>query len=206
MIALEVADWRRRVFRLVRRGAGGHRPCRGARPLAAHARRPVRHASGDAAATRGPGRLHRPPCATVRSGLAVRGRGHARPRRGTWRSRPEPTASCPSTCSGSWRCRGSGHWMSGDSRSYGGGIFVPDQGRAARQARRHLRRRPLPARHHQGRRPRARVSAGLARARLQLRLQPVVRLRPGVGVPARPAGKHDRWSRSRWARRYSGSY
>ena len=30
----------------------------------------------------------------------------------------------------------------------------------------------------------------IARARLQLRLQPVVRVRPGMGVPARAAGQH----------------
>ena len=58
---------------------------------------------------------------------------------------------------------------------------------ATRRAAGDLRRRPLPARHGQGRRPRQRRRP--ARARLQLRLQPVVRLRPALGVPARAAGE-----------------
>ena len=51
--------------------------------------------------------------------------------------------------------------------------------------RRQLRRRPLPARHGQGRRPgRPGRAAG---ARLQLRLQPVLRVRPALDVPAAAA-------------------
>src|SRR5205809_1078259 len=60
---------------------------------------------------------------------------------------------------------------------------------------RDLRRRPLPPRHRQGRRPRRRPRE--PRAGLQLRLQPVVRLRGAVGLPARPAGEHARRRRPR---------
>ena len=53
--------------------------------------------------------------------------------------------------------------------------------------RRDLRRRALPARHGQGLRPRH--GRRPARARLQLRLQPVVQLRPALGLPALAAGE-----------------
>ena len=57
---------------------------------------------------------------------------------------------------------------------------------------RELRRRPLPPRHGEGRGSRGTRRA--ARARLQLRLQPVLLLRPGLGLPAgasgQPAGNH----------------
>ena len=53
--------------------------------------------------------------------------------------------------------------------------------------RRDLRRRPLPARHGQGLGSRRRGRA--AGARLQLRLQPVVQLRPALGLPALAAGE-----------------
>ena len=76
----------------------------------------------------------------------------------------------------------------------------PGARRARRPPRRHLRRRPLSDRHDQGRRPRIGCRARHDRARLQLRLQPVVRLRPGVGLPARPARQRARRSRCRSAR------
>ena len=63
--------------------------------------------------------------------------------------------------------------------------------------RRHVRRRAVPARHHQGRGPRH--GRRPARRRPQLRVQPVVRLRPGVDLPAGHAREHARASRSRWA-------
>ena len=50
---------------------------------------------------------------------------------------------------------------------------------------RDLRRRPLPARHGEGLRPR--LDRGRPGARLQLRLQPVLQLRPALGLPARAA-------------------
>ena len=72
------------------------------------------------------------------------------------------------------------YWLEG----YGGGLFVPFARRD--QRRDDLRRRALPARHGQGRRPRD--PRRPARARLQLRLQPVVRVRPALGCPLAPAG------------------
>ena len=68
------------------------------------------------------------------------------------------------------------YWL----EAYGGGVFVPVRRPDPRRG--DVRRRPLRARHGQrlgsgrGRRP--------ARARLQLRLQPVLRLRPALGMPA----------------------
>src|SRR5215813_6475247 len=53
-----------------------------------------------------------------------------------------------------------------------------------------LRRGPVSHRHGQGRGPRRR--RGTADPRLQLRLQPVLRVRPGLGVPAGPRGQHAR--------------
>ena len=78
--------------------------------------------------------------------------------------------------------------------SYGGGIFVPVKDALAGTA--DLRRRPLPAGHGEGRRPRRRRRPGHrarhAGRRPQLRLQPVLRLRPGLGLPAGPARQHRR--------------
>ena len=71
--------------------------------------------------------------------------------------------------------------------AYGGGLFLPF--RDATAGERDLRRRPLPARHGEGRRPRR--GGRQARARLQLRLQPVVHVRPELGVPALAAGEPD---------------
>ena len=51
--------------------------------------------------------------------------------------------------------------------------------------RRHLRRGPVPAGHGQGRRPGR--GGRPPRPRLQLRLQPVVLVRPALGLPAQPA-------------------
>src|SRR5262249_45528450 len=51
------------------------------------------------------------------------------------------------------------------------------------QRRLQLRRRALPHRHSEGRRPG--LGGRHARARLQLRLQPVVRVPPALGLPAR---------------------
>ena len=79
--------------------------------------------------------------------------------------------------------------------AYGGGLFVPFRDETS--GRRDLRRRPLPARHGEGRRPRRRGRA--ARARLQLRLQPVVQLRPALGLPALAAGEPAAGARSRQA-------
>src|SRR5262249_36486495 len=58
---------------------------------------------------------------------------------------------------------------------------------------RDVRRLPLPARHGEGLGPRR--AGRPARARLQLRLQPVLRLRPPLGVPARPARESARGAR-----------
>ena len=60
---------------------------------------------------------------------------------------------------------------------------------------RDLRRLPLPARHGEGLRPRR--AERQARARLQLLVQPVVRLRPALGLPARTAGQPARRARPR---------
>ena len=68
------------------------------------------------------------------------------------------------------------YWLEG----YGGGVFLPFAD--ATSGKRHLRRRALRARHGQGRRPRR--GRRPPRPRLQLRLQPVVLVRPGLGLPA----------------------
>ena len=68
---------------------------------------------------------------------------------------------------------------------YGGGVFVPF--RDATSGTRELRRRPLPARHDQGRRPGR--GGGPPDPRLQLRLQPVMRLRPPLELPAGAGGQ-----------------
>ena len=52
-----------------------------------------------------------------------------------------------------------------------------------------VRRWPLRARHREGRRPRRGPEQRHARRRLELRVPPVLRLRPGVGVPAGAAGQ-----------------
>ncbi len=67
--------------------------------------------------------------------------------------------------------------------TYGGGVFVPMRDGGCGRPGRRVRRRALPAGHGQGRRPgRRRRPAGRGP---QLRLRAVVRLRPGVGLPAR---------------------
>ena len=67
------------------------------------------------------------------------------------------------------------YWLEG----YGGGLWLPFSDAIVR--RRDLRRRPLSVRHDQGRGPRHRRRRD--RARLQLRLQPVVRVRRPLVVP-----------------------
>src|SRR3954465_3024023 len=61
------------------------------------------------------------------------------------------------------------------------------------QRQRELRRRPLPARHGERRGSRGRRRA--ARARLQLRLQPVLLVRPGLGLSAGAPGEPTRGRR-----------
>ena len=75
--------------------------------------------------------------------------------------------------------------------SYAGGLFLPVKDALAGKPGGNLRRRALPARHRQGRRSRPRRRRRHPDPRLQLRLQPLVRLRPDVGVPA-PAGREHR--------------
>ena len=90
--------------------------------------------------------------------------------------------------------RTSATWTSGGWRRTAAAIFVPVKDALAGQA--DLRRRALPARHRQGRRPRWRRRPGHrpghAGRRPELRLQPVLRLRPGMGLPA-GASRATRW-------------
>ena len=76
--------------------------------------------------------------------------------------------------------------------AYGGGVFLPLRDASAGHST--LRRWPLRARHHQGRRPRRHGHHDRPghrhRRRPQLRLPPVVHVRPGVGVPAGARRQH----------------
>ena len=69
--------------------------------------------------------------------------------------------------------------------AYGGGLFLPMRRRLIDD----VRRRPLPARHDQGRRP-GRRSVEPPGHRPQLRLPALVRLRRGLGVPAGRPDQH----------------
>jgi hypothetical protein len=68
--------------------------------------------------------------------------------------------------------------------SYGGGLFLPVKDALAGT--------PGGTYGRQGRRPRPRERPVDPGARLQLRLQPVLRVRPGVGVPPRTGRQHAR--------------
>ena len=74
------------------------------------------------------------------------------------------------------------------TRGYGGGLFLPVRDAVGAGE---LRRRALPDRHDQGhlraRRAPASGRRGRRHARLQLPLQPLLRLRRTLAVPARPA-------------------
>ncbi len=83
------------------------------------------------------------------------------------------------------------YWLEG----YGGGLFLPFRDTLARRG--DLRRRPLPAGHREGGRPRHQRRRGAPGARLQLRLQPVVRLRPALELPPGAAREPARGRRSR---------
>ena len=74
--------------------------------------------------------------------------------------------------------------------TYGGGLFVPVKDASAGKPGGTYGGGRYVARHRQGRRPRRRRPARLSGARPELRLQPVLRLRPGLGLPARAAGQH----------------
>ena len=78
-------------------------------------------------------------------------------------------------------CRLSVFWLN----EYAGGIFIPFRDATSGQG--DLWRRSLPVGLGQGRRPRDRRRG--AGARLQLRLPPVVRVRPDLVVPAGAAGE-----------------
>ena len=144
-------------------------------------RRAVRQPSGLAAGARRGAPASRAAGPGVRPGLAVRGRRGSGRARGGGRSRPAQTG--PWCSSGSawpisarparwtvWRPRRTAAACSCRSRT------------PARDGRAAARRRPLPAGHGQGRRPRRGGRA--AGAGPQLRLRAVVCARPPVGLPA----------------------
>ena len=189
-----------RVRALRRRCAAAADPGRRPRALASRARRALRAASVVSPAARGPRRLHGPTDRRLRPGLALRGGGarppRAAPHRGRDRhrrrravradrrrrgarasARSTSGGSPPTAAASSCRCKDALAGTPGGT--YGGGRYLLDTVKGADLG---------PG-----------GGAGIARARLQLRLQPVVRLRPGVGLPARAAGQHGRGARSRSA-------
>ncbi len=71
--------------------------------------------------------------------------------------------------------------------SYGGGLFVPVR-MPRPAARRHLRRRALPARHHQGSRPRSRRDADTLVIDFNFAYNPSCAYDPMWACPLAPAG------------------
>ena len=146
--------------------------------------------------------VHRAAGRAVRPGVPLRGRGRPGRRAAAPRGAPPgPTAWCRSRRSACCTCRTSATWTSGgwrptaagcSSRSrtrsagkqtYGAGRYLLDTVKGADLGGDvDLADRPG----HPGRRP-------------ELRLQPVLRVRPAVGLPAGPAGQHAAPSRCRSA-------
>jgi hypothetical protein len=198
--SLTLLDWRRRVFALyaaVRDRAdpppahalwrSGATSCSPAIPQS-----PIPQARGRRSRASRWRRTTRPGASTSR---------WSRPSRTRSRSRPARTGSSGSTGSASPRCRGIGTldvwWLGG----YGGGVFVPVKdascGRTSYGGGRYLLDTV------KGADLGGDAAQGPAGPRPQLRLPPVLRLRPGVGLPAR-AGRQRPGRRRRRRRAAAG--
>ena len=187
MTALEVADWRRNVFALyaaVRAAsdpAVGHELWRTGRDglFAAHPATPLLPEDR--------GVFTGLPVAAVRPGLALRA-GDPRGRAGTPRRRDGTDGVVPFERLGRVEVPDVGSLDVWRLTSYGGGIFLPVQGCAGRGGRRHLRRRPLPPRHHQGRRSRPGPASGIPRLDFNFAYNPSCAYDPAWACPLAPAG------------------
>ena len=148
-MSLDVLDWRRQVFELYRE-VRAHPD-----PAVAHAMWRTRREELVGTTRRRPtGR--RPPPRAVRRRLRFDVAVDTDVEPNGSRSRPAPTASYRSSGSGGSTLDGVGSldvwWLD----SYGGGVWLPFRDRVVRD----LRRRPIPARHGEGRRSRRRRRAG----------------------------------------------
>ena len=209
MTPLDVADWRRRTFALYDRGARDRRTPPRRTPSGATERDDLFAAPpGIRPAPEDRARVHRPPGRAVRPGLALRARAAAgaSPARST--TRPAPMAWCPFERIGARaRARTSASLDVWRLTSIRRRHLRADQGRADGQARRHLRRRPLPARHDQGRGPRLATPApNTLVLDFNFAYNPSCAYDPAWACPLAPAGNTRAPSRSRSASCYFGNY
>ena len=194
VVSLTLLDWRRQVFDLYREVRASADPSEAHGRWCDVRRELFRHHPDSPLPRRAvlatPARSS--PRTTPRSASSS---PRSRPSHRSSRSRRAPTGSSPSTGSGGWTSRASARSTSGGCAAYGGGVFVPLKD-ARRQAATTLRRRPLPARHGQGRRPRRRPDDRLV-VDLNFAYNPSCAYDPGLGVPAAAAGQRRHRGRPR---------